>query len=136
MPIKKSKAEKSFVEMLESYLERPVDVNPEMLNVEIVWIEGDRRFGAKHILEKHSISKQEVEEAIFEIPPYVEAKRSRAHPNRTLFWGETRSGRWIFIVCEDWHVGRCRFLKPLTAFTPSKGESYWRELWAKKKRKK
>jgi hypothetical protein len=50
---------------------------------------------------------------LFEIPPIVDAKRSREHPERTLFWGATRHDRWIFVACEDWTEGAIRYLKPI-----------------------
>ncbi len=92
---------------------------------EIVWLEGDERLGAAHV-ERHGISKYEVEEVLLEVPPYVEAKRSPDHPERTLFWGATRHDRWIFVVCEDWREGGIRYLKPITAFEPDDGEANWR----------
>jgi hypothetical protein len=33
----------------------------------------------------------------------------------------------LFVVCEDWRAGEKRFLKPITAFEPEEGESYWRQ---------
>jgi hypothetical protein len=60
------------------------------------------------------------------ITAIVEAKRSREHPERTLFWGATRHDRWIFVACEDWTEDSVRYLKPITAFEPEEGEAYWR----------
>jgi hypothetical protein len=116
--------QEAFAKFLDHYLLPASDPNPEMRNVELVWVEDDPRFGVRHF-EKHGITKQEVEEALLQIPPYVEAKRSAKHPERTLFWGATRSDRWIFIVCEDWEHGGVRYLKPITAFEPDEGEGYW-----------
>ncbi len=77
-------------------------------------------------LAKHAVSKTEVEEVLFEVPPVVEARRSRDNPERTFFWGATRQDRRLFIVCEDWTIGSVRYLKPITAFEPDEGEDYWR----------
>ena len=114
-----------FLALLDAYLEEPQDPNPQMANVRIVWVEGDPRIGALHIAA-HGVSKDEVEQVLFEMPPIVAAKRSREHPERTLFWGATRRDRWLFIVCEDWREGSIRYLKPITAFEPDEGERYWR----------
>lgn len=120
-----------FEELLAQYLDPPAEPNPELLGVRVVWVEGDERLGALHIERKHRVSKREVEEVLFEIPPRVEAKRHPAHPGRTLFWGATRHDRWLFVVCEDREVrgtggGGARTLKPITAFEPDEGEDYWR----------
>jgi hypothetical protein len=119
-----------FLALLDSYLDEPHDPNPALANVRVVWIEDDPGVGALHIA-RHAITKQEVEQVLFEIPPVVQAKRSPHHPERTLFWGATRQDRWIFIVCEDWvsedsTEGAIRYLKPITAFEPDDGERYWR----------
>jgi uncharacterized DUF497 family protein len=92
----------------------------------ILWIEGDPGVGALHIAIKHHVTKEEVEQVLFEIPPVVQAKRSAQYPERTLFWGATRRDRWLFVVCEDWTEGALRYLKPITAFEPDEGEQYWR----------
>lgn len=65
------------------------------------------------------------EEVLFEVPPFVEARRHREFPNRTVFRGASRLKRWIFVVCEDWTDGEIRYLKPVTAFEPSEGVTYW-----------
>ena len=91
----------------------------------VVWVEDDPRLGTLHIA-KHAISKREVEQVLLEVPPVVAAKRSREHPERTLFWGATRGDRWIFVACEDWIEDFVRYLKPITAFEPVEGEAYWR----------
>lgn len=114
-----------FRALLDSYVDAPHDPNPAMASVRIVWIEHDAGVGALHIA-RHNVTKQEVEEVLFEIPPVVQAKRSRQYPDRTLFWGSTRHDRWIFVVCEDWTEDRVRYLKPITAFEPDEGEQYWR----------
>ena len=49
------------------------------------------------------------------------------YPNRTIFWGATRSGRWLFVSCEDCREAGKRILKPITAFEPEEGEDYWRK---------
>src|SRR6266511_709223 len=49
-----------------------------------------------------------------------------SHSTWTTFWGaDQREGRRLFMVCDDWRVGGTRFLKPITAFTPSEGRAYW-----------
>jgi len=115
----------SFEALLDRYLDFPSDPNPEMVGVVIDWIEDDPRVGVQHIAS-HGVSKEEVEEVLLQIPPYVEAKRSPEHPERTLFWGATRRDRWLFVVCEDWTVEGTRHLRPITAFEPDEGEEYWR----------
>jgi uncharacterized DUF497 family protein len=117
--------EADFAALLDAYLDEPHDPNPRLANVQIVWVEDDPRLGALHIAA-HGVTRDEVEQVLFEIPPNVEAKRSREHPNRTLFWGATRRDRWIFVVCEDWSEDSIRYLKPITAFEPDEGERYWR----------
>jgi uncharacterized DUF497 family protein len=114
-----------FLALLDAYLDEPHDANPALAQVRVVWIEDDPRVGALHIAW-HSVSKAEVEQVLFEMPPIVEAKRSRQHPDRTLFWGATRADRWLLVVCEDWTEDEIRYLKPITAFTPDDGEAYWR----------
>ena len=95
-----------------------------MTDVEIVWIRGNPLHGSDHIAA-HNVTEGEVEEVLLEVPPDVEAKRHRDFPNRTIFWGATRDGRWLFVSCEDWsHRGK-RYLKPITAFEPEEGEEYW-----------
>ena len=64
---------------------------------------------------------------LFEVPPYVEARRRADNPNRTIFWGATRNDRWILVVCEDWKEGDQRYLRPITAFEPEEGREYWEE---------
>jgi len=114
-----------FLALLDEYLEPPRDPNLAMSNVQIVWVDDDPRLGALHVAE-HGIAKEEVEQVLLEIPPVVEARRSRENLERTLFWGATRHDRWIFIVCEDWTEDSVRYLKPITAFEPEEGEAYWR----------
>ena len=75
-----------FLSLLDAYLEPPHDPNLAMSNVQIVWVDDDQRLGAEHIAQ-HGVTKEEVEEVLLEIPPFVEAKRSRDAPERTLFWG-------------------------------------------------
>jgi uncharacterized DUF497 family protein len=120
--------ERPLAELLDEYLQPEADPNPEMAQVEIVWVENDPALGAQHMGEKHRVEKHEVEEVLFEIPPFVEAKRSREHQERTFFWGATRSDRWLFVVCEDWKDGGQRYLKPITAFEPTDGVKYWSNL--------
>jgi len=80
-----------FLALLDSYLEFPYDPHPTMANVRIVWVEHDPGVGALHIAT-HNVTKAEVEQVLFEIPPMVEAKRSRQYPDRTLFPGRDSSG--------------------------------------------
>ncbi|MDP2937478.1 MAG: hypothetical protein Q8O86_13415 [Dehalococcoidia bacterium] len=112
---------------LDEYLEPPADPNPETAGITIVWERDNPNFGARHIWGKHRITEEEVEQVIFEIPPFVEAKRHPDHPNRTIFWGATRRDRWIVIVCEDWKEDDTRYLRPITAFEPEEGVKYWEE---------
>jgi hypothetical protein len=114
-----------LLDLLHGYLDPQGDSNPEMVGVLVVWEREDPDFGARHIWEKHSITEREVEEVLFEVPPYVEARRHSQEPNRTIFWGATRYDRWLFIVCEDWYDSGIRYLKPITAFEPSEGVRYW-----------
>jgi hypothetical protein len=111
---------------LEAYL-NGVSPNWEMVDVEIVWVDGNPGYGSLHIAQ-HRVSKSEVEEALLETPPEVEAKRHPEHPGRTIFWGATRGGRWLFISCDDWTDGGKRYLRPITAFTPDEGRAYWDQL--------
>jgi hypothetical protein len=79
--------DEDFLALLDSYLDEPRDPNPRMANVHILWVEGDPGVGALHIATKHHVTKDEVEQVLFEIPPVVQAKRSAQYPERTLFWG-------------------------------------------------
>lgn len=115
-------------QLLAAYLDPPVDPNPAYAGVEIDWVDDDPRLGSLHMLQKHGVTKAEVEQVLFEIPPCVEAKRSRHYPGRTVFWGATRADRWLIVVCEDWKRRARRLLKPITAFEPEDGERYWRAL--------
>ena len=117
--------DKSFDELLDEYFENPPETNSVYSNVEIHWIEGRAEVGVGHISSKHQVTKSEVEEVIFELPPEVQAKAHPDHPDRTIFWGCTREGRWIFIVCEDRMTAELRTLTPITAFEPDEGEEYW-----------
>jgi hypothetical protein len=109
---------------LEAYLSGQVAPNLEMADVRIEWVEDNPDLGALHIAA-HDITKEEVEEVLFEIPPEVEVKRHPDVPDRTIFWGATRKGRWLFISCEDWQESGMRILKPITAFEPDEGRAYW-----------
>ena len=114
-----------FDDILDDYLASRGVPNPEMENVEIEWVCGNSAFGVNHIAA-HGVTTEEVEEVLLEVPPDVEAKRHRDFPNRTIFWGATRAGRWLFVSCEDCVVDGRRVLKPITAFEPEEGEEYWR----------
>jgi hypothetical protein len=115
-----------FENLLDEYLTPPVEQNPDMAGVSIVWIRGTPDYGSRHIRERHGVEEQEVEEVLLQVPPFVEARKHSEHPGRTLFWGATRRDRWLLVVCEDWTDGSTRFLKPITAFEPDEGEEYWR----------
>ena len=116
-----------FDDYLDDYLSGRVAPNPDMEDVEIVWVRGNSEFGADHVAA-HDVTEEEVEEVLLEVPPDIEAKRHPDYPDRTIFWGATRDDRWLFISCEDWTEGSRRFLKPITAFEPDDGEAYWRKL--------
>lgn len=116
-----------FKRLLDEYLDPPADQNLAMADVEIVWIEGNPSVGALHMLQKHGVSRTEVEQVLLQVPPIVEARRSPEDPGRTLFWGATRYDRWLFVVCEDIVQGGVRKLTPITAFEPEEGELYWRK---------
>lgn len=98
--------------------------NWETAAAEVVWVDDDPAFGSLHIAA-HGVTPAEVEEVLFEVPPAVEAKRHPDHPGRTIFWGATRAGRWLFVACEDWTTAGQRHLKPITAFEPDDGRAYW-----------
>ena len=117
--------EAEFVRLIDEYLEPLADPNSEMAGITVVWERDDSSFGARHIWENHKITEQEVKQVLFEVPPFVEAKRHPDYPNRTIFWGASRNDRWIFIVCEDWTEGSTRYLRPITAFEPYEGREYW-----------
>jgi len=69
-----------FLALLDEYLEPPHDPNLAMSDVQVVWVEDDPRLGTLHIAQ-HGVAKDEVEQVLFEIPPIVEAKRSREYPS-------------------------------------------------------
>jgi hypothetical protein len=79
-----------FLALLDDYLEPPHDPNPAMLRVQIVWVEDDPRLGALHMAQ-HGVAKAEVEQVLFEIPPIVEAKRSREYPRADAVLGSDPS---------------------------------------------
>lgn len=116
-----------FDGLLDDYLDGEFAPNYEMVNVEIVWVRGNPDVGSDHIAA-HNVTEDEVEAVLLEVPPDVEAKRHPDHPDRTIFWGATRAGRWLFVSCEDWTEGDNRFLKPITAFEPNEGRAYWEQL--------
>lgn len=111
--------------LIDEYLDVPGDPNPEMVGVQIVWERKNPAYGSMHMWEDHRVTEEEVEQVLFEIPPFVEARRHPEHPNRTVFCGATRLRRWIFVVCEDWTDSGVRYLKPITAYEPSEGLAYW-----------
>ena len=114
-----------FDDVLKDYPGDEPVLNFDMLGVELVWIRGNAAYGSDHIAI-NNVTEEEVEEVLLEIPPEVEAKRHKDFPERTCFWGATRQGRWLFVVCEDWQAKGKRYLKPITAFEPEEGESHWR----------
>ena len=77
--------DEEFLRLPDEYLSPPAEVNPEVGGIEIVRERGDSRFGAQHIWDKHGITEREVEEVIFEVPPYVEARRHRDTPIGPFF---------------------------------------------------
>ncbi len=117
-------SEDEFDDLLDDYLSGKTAINADMLGVEIVWIRGNPNVGADHIA-RNDVTEAEVEEVLLETPPDIEAKRHPDYPDRTIFWGATRAGRWLFVACADWTEGDRRFLKPITAFEPEEGEEYW-----------
>jgi hypothetical protein len=117
-----------FRELLSQYLQIPSDPNPEMVDVEIIWIRDDPSVGSLHIQEKHKVTEREVEDVLLLIPPYAKARRPRDNPSRTAFWGATQKDRWLVVICEEKRHGRKRYLTPITTFEPNEGEVYWRSL--------
>jgi hypothetical protein len=113
-------------DLLEEYLSGRLALNPDLEDVEFVWVRDNPNYGTLHI-QAHEVEEHEVEEVIQEVPPEVETKKHPTDDRRTYFWGATRQGRWLFVACEDWTEGNTRFLKPITAFEPEQGESYWRQ---------
>ena len=124
-------SEDDFRRLIDAYLVPPADSNPEMSDVELVWIVDNPDVGALHMAEKHQVTQDEVEDVLLFMPPAVKARRSPDHPERTLFWGATRSDRWLLVVCEDVREGPIRKLTPITAFEPDDGEAYWRRYGRK-----
>ena len=118
--------DEDFDGLLDDYLDGDFAPNYEMVDVEIVWVRGNPDVGADHIAA-HDVTEEEVEEVLLEVPPDVEAKRHPDYPDRTIFWGATRAGRWLFVACEDWSEGDHRYLKPITAFEPDEGRDYWEQ---------
>ena len=114
-----------FRKLLEEYLDPPTEENPAYRQVRVRWIEGDPRVGALHMWEKHRVTKKEVEEVIFKIPPAVEARRDPDHPDRWLFFGATKKRRSLLIPCDEEWEGETRVLIPITAFDAEEGE--WRK---------
>jgi uncharacterized DUF497 family protein len=76
----------------------------------------------------HGVTEAEVEEVLFQVPPFVQAKRHPGHPARTVFWGATQADRWLVVICEDRVKDKVRTLTPITAFEPDDGEAYWERL--------
>lgn len=111
-------------DLLNDYLPGRGFANPDMEDVEFEWVRGNPNYGTDHIA-RHGVTEQEVEEAILQTPPDVDAKQHPQYPNRTIFWGCTARGRWLFIVCEDRREGDRRLLTPITAYMPADGVAYW-----------
>jgi hypothetical protein len=118
--------DEDFLALLDDYDEPPTTLNPVMVGVELRWEDGNQEHGAIHIRAKHNITKKEVEEVLFWVPPYVKAKRHREKSERSVFWGATQRDKWLFVSCEDWTENQQRILTPITAFEPEDGEEYWR----------
>ena len=74
-----------FLRLLDQYLDPQRESNPEMEGIQIVWERDNPNFESRHIWEQHGVTEHEVEEVIFEVPPYVEAKRHPDYPGRTIF---------------------------------------------------
>lgn len=111
-----------FEKLLGEYLGT---ANAEMAGVELDFNEGHGdSFGADHALIKHGVTKEQICEVLFELEA-PEEKRSLEHPARTIFWGHTRQGERVCVVCLDERTedGR-RQLGLITAFHESEEE--WR----------
>lgn len=119
-----------FRRLLGDYLDAPSDPNPDMVDVDIVWIEGNPKVGALHIELEHGVTKEEVEDVLLWMPPMAQASRS-PDKRRTLFWGATKLDRWLFVVCEDVKEAGRRKLTVITAYEPDDGEAYWRKYGGK-----
>lgn len=120
-----SKDDDEFYRLVEGYLEPPAAPNSVFAGVKLQWIDGNPKVGSLHIEQEHGVSKCEVEQCLFQIPPEVESKRHRDHPNRVVFWGATKSDRWLFVACEEFWMEGERVLVPVTAFEPDEGRAYW-----------
>lgn len=85
----------------------------------------ERLYWKDHILEKiigvHGVRREEVEEVIHEGNPEVR----RSGENRYLIWGQTLSGRYLFVVLEEEFKG---VFVPVTArdMTDSEKRGYRR----------
>lgn len=119
--------DKELERLFQEYLKPPELPLEEVILAEVRWIRGNPDVGSDHIRFKHGVTEEEVEDVLFSVPPQVEAKRHPAYPNSTLFWGRTPSGRPLFIVCDDRIEEGKRILTPITAFSPERGEKYWRQ---------
>jgi hypothetical protein len=98
--------------------------NPEMATVEFDFNEGHGdSFGADHALIKHGVTKDDIGQVLFELEA-PEEKRSKDDPARTIFWGHTRTGDAICVVCIDGTTDGRRQLGLITAFRETEPE--WR----------
>ena len=84
--------DEEFLRYLDEYLKPPADVNLEMAEINIIWERDSPDFGARHIRENHSITEEEIEQVIFEMPPFVETKRHPDYTNRTEVDPKIRTG--------------------------------------------
>ena len=122
----RSMGDDDFEDDLAAYLNGEAYPDEDM-NAKMDWVDDNPIFGSLHMRIHHNVAKHEVEEALFELPPKVEAKRHPHDPGKTIFWGETRRGRGLFISCEDFQKDGVRYLRPVTAFEPDEGYEYWRK---------
>jgi hypothetical protein len=99
-----------FRKLLSDYLDT---TTPEMADVELDMMEGQRGFGADHALEDHGVRQEEIRQV-----------SSKQGLSRTLFWGITRRGRALTVVAHDDTSEGVRRLTLITAFDETEEE--WR----------
>jgi uncharacterized DUF497 family protein len=110
-----------FEALLGKYLET---TNPEMVGVEIEFNEGNGdTYGADHAAISHGVTKEQISEVLFELEA-PEEKRSSDAPERTIFWGHTRRGESLCVVCLDERSSTPPRLGLITAFPET--EEQWR----------
>lgn len=88
----------------------------------------DYLYWKDHIVEKiigdHGVKPEEVEEVIYEGNPEVR----RSGENRYLIWGQSLSGRYLFVVLEEESKG---VYVPVTARDMSGSEKRAYKKWRK-----